>query len=252
MNVSAQESLVRRGELLLAGPFQPVRFTGDPEPDTLLNDLEAFPHAFVTACLMDRHITAERAWAIPLRLRERLGSFAFADLERLSREDCTSLFSRPQALHRYNDKMAGIFHAAIQRIGSTYQGEAARIWAGNPSSAAVVRRFLEFPGAGPKIATMAANILARGFKVPMSDHCSIDVSVDVHVRRTMRRLGLVRGGGDDLEIVYAAREISPLYPGVLDAPLWELGREWCRPTDPLCGKCPYHRGCPSANVGEKS
>ena len=50
-------------------------------------------------------------------------------------------------------------------------------------------RRLEFRGAGPKIATMAANLLARHLKVPFSDYYSIDISVDVQVRRVLSRLG---------------------------------------------------------------
>src|SRR5690554_7296394 len=64
-----------------------------------------------------------------------------------------------------------------------------RSWRGNPSSAAVVYRFLQFDGVGPKIATMATNILARDFKIPMSDYYSVDISTDVHILRVLRRSG---------------------------------------------------------------
>ena len=43
-------------------------------------------------------------------------------------------------------------HSAIHRSAETYKGNAARIWSGQPSSAEVMYRFLEFDGAGPKTA----------------------------------------------------------------------------------------------------
>ena len=128
---------------------------------------------------------------LPYRLGERAGSWELDDLAALPLESIVAHLLEPDALHRYPAKMAPIVHAALQRIANRYDGDASGIWAGSPSSAAIVRRFLEFDGCGPKIATMAANILVRDLRVPVSDKYSIDVSVDVDVRRVMRRLGLV-------------------------------------------------------------
>ncbi|MFN8524828.1 MAG: hypothetical protein U0821_17160 [Chloroflexota bacterium] len=89
-----------------------------------------------------------------------------------------------------------------------------------PSSATIVRRFLQFRGAGPKIATMAANILVRDFKIPVSDRYSIDISADVHVRRVFTRLRLIGRDASDEELIYRARELNPAYPGVFDLPIW--------------------------------
>jgi endonuclease-3 len=99
---------------------------------------------------------------------------------------------------------------------------------------------------GPKIATMAANALAREFKVPLSDHYSIDVSVDVHVRRVFARLGLVPSDSTGDQIVYRARALHPDFPGLLDFPAWEIGRTWCRPQRPDCAACYMTEICPSA------
>jgi len=69
--------LIKRGEELLAKPFQKIEFTGNSKADDLLNDLNDYPHAFVLACLMDRQIKAERAWLIPYEILKETRSFKF-------------------------------------------------------------------------------------------------------------------------------------------------------------------------------
>jgi endonuclease III len=247
MNVTTiRDILKKRGEELLEQPRKPSLFTCNVNADTLLNDIERYPHAFVVACLMDRQWQAEKCWAVPYRFKERLGSFEFSALKALSREKVVALFVEAPPLHRMKENMADIFHSAIQRIGEQYSGDASLIWQGQPSSATIVRRFLEFNGAGPKIATMAANILVREFKIPVSDKYSIDISPDVQVRRVFERLDLIREGASNEEITYTARELHPLYPGIFDMAAWEIGREWCRPRSPECERCYVQTHCPTA------
>jgi endonuclease III len=195
---------------------------------------------------MDRQIRAEKAWMVPHEIMIRLGSFQFGDLERLSLEQMRSLFLHPYAIHRFPDVMAMYFRSAVQRIGHQYSGRASAVWSGRPNSASIVRRFLEFEGVGPKIATMAANILVRDFKVPVSDRISIDISVDVQVRRVFTRLGLVADGASQDQLVYRARELNPTYPGIFDLSAWEIGRNWCKAGRPLCSACYMNDICPTA------
>lgn len=242
---SAVAALLKRGRAALAAPAGIYPFTHVPEADALLNDLQGYPHAFVLACLMDRQIKAEKAWMIPYRFQQSLGTFEFDRLRRLRQATVLSLMTTPEALHRYPQEMSRNFYEAVQRIHTKYEGDASRIWAGRPSSAAVVYRFLEFRGAGPKIATMAANLLARHLKVPFSDYYSIDISVDVQVRRVLTRLGLIETNDSPEQIIYKARALSPEFPGLLDLPTWEIGRQWCRPTRPFCEACYMKRVCPA-------
>ena len=140
--------------------------------------------------------------------------------------------------------MAGIFYDGIQRIHAEYDGDASKIWAGRPKSGVVVRRFLEFKGAGIKIATMATNILAREFKIELADYNCIDVSPDVHVGRVFTRTGLVRKDASNEEIVYRARELNPEYPGAFDMPCWEIGTKWCTERGmPKCQECYLGQYC---------
>lgn len=241
-----RDVLVTRGQALDARPAELIRFTGNEDADTLLNDLANHPHAFVIACLMDRRVKAERAWLVPFRFQQRFGTFTFSDLMTLSRRQVLTLFVQTPSLHFMNEMMAGVFYEAIQRIHTEYSDNAGMLWADTPSSAAIVRRFLEFNGAGPKIATMAANILVRDYKVAVSDKFSIDISVDVQVRRTFKRLGLSGKDASDEVLIYRARELHPTYPGIFDLSLWEIGRNWCRPTNPICTACYMQKLCPSA------
>ena len=237
------KKLLARGNKLINQPYRRIEFTKVAEADELLNDLANHSHAFVLACIMDRQIKAEKAWLIPHRFRLLLGNFEVGRLKRLSRQEIRDHF-RNNNLHRFNDQMADNFYYAIQDIEQKYDGFAANIWANSPRSAIIVRRFLQFKGVGVKIATMAANILARDFKIPMADKYCIDISPDVQVRRVFIRLGLISQHANNEELIYSARELNPDYPGVFDLSAWEIGRKWCRPKHPKCNDCYLFQYCP--------
>jgi len=232
--------LMQRATELWNQPTATVNFTNDPETNRFLNDIENYPHGFVLACIMDRQIFAEVAWAIPYKVCQYIGDFSFDGLKKISLSELEKLVR-----HRAQN-MAQYFHEAIQRIENMYGGDASRIWQGCPSSATIVRRFLEFSGVGPKIATMAANILVRELKVPVSDKFSIDISVDVHIRRVFKRLGLVRNEASDEEVIYTARELNPEYPGIFDLAVWEIGRNWCKAKSYNCTSCYMQKHCTTA------
>jgi len=241
------KKLLARGNKLLNQPYGTTEFTKVAEADELLNDLANHSHAFVLACIMDRQIKAEKAWLIPHRLRLLLGGFEFGRLKRLSRQKIRDYF-RDNKLHRFINQMADNFYYAIQDIEQKYNGFAATIWANSPRSATIVRRFLQFKGVGVKIATMAANILARDFKIPMADKYCIDISPDVQVKRVFIRLGLISQNSTNEELIYSARELNPDYPGIFDFSAWEIGRNWCRPTHPKCNDCYLFQYCPKVGI----
>lgn len=220
--------LIRRGEELLAQPYQKIEFTRNVVADELLNNLQSSPHAFVLACVMDRQIKAERAWMIPYQVSQELSSFTMETLLKNSLDDFTEIFTR-RSFHRFNTDMAKYFYLGIKRIHEQYHDDASNIWKNNPASASVVRRFLQIDGVGIKIATMAANILARDFKISLKERLCIDISPDIQVIRVFKRLGLIADNSSADELLYRARELNPEYPGIFDLSSWEIGRNWCRP-----------------------
>jgi endonuclease III len=234
--------IVELAERHFAVPKTKIDFTGHAEADKLLGDLKHHPHAFVLACLMDQQIRAEKSWITPYEVFSEIGASDIKTLSKIKEERYVKIFNRKN-LHRFNNKMALVFYNGIIKIKQDYEGNAALIWSRKPSSATIVNRFLEFKGAGPKIATMAANILARRYKIPFSDYYALDISPDIHVRRIMERLGYVSKNADKVQVINKARELNPEFPGIIDSLLWEIGKEYCRPTNPDCKACIICKAC---------
>lgn len=222
--------------------IQSVDFIADTEGNTYLNDIEKYPHLFVLACIMDQQVKAEKAWEIPIKIAKCINSYEFVDFAKLTLEDCKVIFSKNK-LHRFNDRQAKYFYEAIQKIKNEYQSYAANIWKDNPKSATLVLRFIEFEGVGIKIATMAANILVRQFKIKVEDKYSIDISPDVHIRKIFYRMGLINNRKNTEEIIYKARELNPDFPGIIDLATWKVGREYCFEKNPNCLECPIRQDC---------
>ena len=234
--------LIEKGNELFKQPYKYIEFNKNKESNKLLNNLKDFPHAFVLACVMDRQIKAERAWLIPYEISEEIEGFKFSRLLKVNQEEMIKIFKR-KSLHRFNKIMGKNFYLATRKIHNDYQDDASNIWKGNLKSAIIIRRFLGFNGVGIKIATMAANILAREFKIPMKDYINIDISPDVHVKRVFKRLGFISKDASNDDLIYCARELNPMYPGIFDLSCWEIGRYWCRPNKPICKKCYLSRYC---------
>ncbi len=233
--------LIRKGLEAFEKPH--LTWTDDPAANDFILDIGNHPHAFVLGCVMDKQIKEERAWRIPYEVSISVGGFEFSNLLKISPEGFKAIFSS-QKLHRFNNEMAKNFHSAVRRIHETYSDDASLIWGETPKSATVVKRFLQFEGVGVKIATAAANMLARDFGVPFEDLAGIDLSPDVHIRRVFNRLGFTENADSTDEVVYAARELNPEYPGVFDLPCFEIGKKWCRPKNPKCEECCLGGVCP--------
>jgi len=243
-----RDTLAAHGLQLFNTPGSQVHpFTTDPKADALVKDLERHPHAFVLACIMDQQYKSELVWAIPYRFQQKLGGdFSMDRLKRLSASEITSMMTSPVPLHRFATRVAGYFFDGVQKISRQYGDNASRIWRDKPRCSDVLTRFREFRGVGPKIAHMAVNCLVRELKVPLADYTVIDISADVHVLRVFGRLGLTPEGATRDEVIMRARELNPEFPGLLDYPAWEVGRNWCRPDFPACTSCYMQAGCATA------
>lgn len=214
-------------------------FTGSQAADDLI---QRSPEAFLLGVLFTQGVPAERAWAGPYLLQQRLGHL---DLRRLAVETDAvfAAVAEPPALHRFVKTLPRWVSAAAQRLLDDHDGSAAAIWADGTPLPEVVRRLQRFDGIGPKKAVMAAEILVRHFGVALSETRSGSVAYDVHVRRVFLRAGLVDEDSPQA-IREAAARACPQAPGTLDLATWLIGRDYCRPTEPRCDTCRLGKGCP--------
>jgi uncharacterized HhH-GPD family protein len=216
-----------------------ITFTSDPAANAFVRD---DPFAFLLAVISDMGMRAERAWALPYLLRQRLGYLSPTKVAANSEAVRAAIQQEPK-LHRFVNTVPAWLVKASQIIISRYGGDASALWSDIPTAVELRRRLEAFPGIGQKKAAMAAEILTRDLGKPLRDMSGGDVAYDVHLRRVFLRTGVAER--DSLNhMVAAARALNPDRPGALDLPAWDIGRRWCRPVNPDCPACPLNRACP--------
>ena len=233
-------ALLAHGEALAAQlKSGSIQFTPDPAANVLVRD-DAF--AFLLAVIADMGIRAERAWALPYLLRQRLGYLTPAGLAAHPEAVQAAVQQEPK-LHRFVNIVPSWLVQAAEIVLGHYGRDATALWSDNPTAIELRQRLEAFPGIGQKKAAMAVEILARDLTKPIRELGGGQVTVDVQVRRVFLRTGLAER--DDVnDMVTVARALNPDRPGALDLPAWDIGRRWCRPVNPDCPTCPLNRACP--------
>lgn len=200
------------------------------------------PEAFLIGVLFTQGLPAERAWAGPWLLSERLGHL---DLTRLAAEpdNVAEGVARRPALHRFVHTLPRWISGAASRVLAEYGGDARCIWPDGAHVLAVTERLLAFDGIGEKKAAMAVDLLTRALGVPLTGIECGTVAYDVHVRRVFLRTGLIERD-TSAAVNEAAAAACPEAPASLDLPTWLVGRQWCRPRRPECDLCRLGSVCP--------
>ena len=214
-------------------------FTSDPNANALL---ESDPNAFLLGLLFTQGIPAERAWAGPSALLERLGSI---EPEFLAGHPgpVRAAVQAPPMLHRFKETLPRWIVSAGRRIAVEYDGDSSNIWPAGDHVLDVTERLTRFDGIGRKKAVMGVEILVRHFGVALAGRECGQVAYDVQVRRVFLRTGMVDSDSRAAMEAAAARA-CPESPGTLDLAAWLVGRQWCRPREPLCDRCRLGPVCP--------
>jgi endonuclease-3 len=169
-------------------------------------------------------VAALRAYRI---LDERIG----VTVPRLSKATIAVIQRAIRSAGLYKQKGKGLKKLA-QVVAERYDGRLEPVLRGTDEDARTALQ--ELPRVGPKTADVILGVLGRP-----------TISVDTHVNRVSKRLGLAPSKGNYEKIRAALMQrfnredynIIPLY-------LMAHGRRTCRARRPLCPSCPVEKLCP--------
>ena len=221
-------------------PLKTSTFTPYPEVNKLNSE---DPFAFLVAACIDRGALAENCWCVPYWLREKLGHLEAERIAQLSVDELEAILRELPKKPRYPRQSAETILDCASQVVQRWNGAASQIW-NTTHVRDITARLQSIRGVGRGIAHMIVNILISDGKLrlPDSELKQIDVKPDIHVQRVFYRTGLAENQ-DAQSAINAARIAHRNYPGALDQPAWQIGREYCRPTSPRCGECPLERSC---------
>jgi uncharacterized HhH-GPD family protein len=122
-----------------------VTLSDDPAADLFLAE---DGNALLLGVLYDSQLATRRAFAVPLRLKERIGHF---DIMRLAAPDSVELveaFAMKPALHRFPRKFATLTQQLAAVIVTDYDGDAGRIWREADDVHVLADRLMHLPAFG--------------------------------------------------------------------------------------------------------
>ncbi len=214
-------------------------------------------NAFLLGVMFDKNINAEYAWEAAEWFNDSLGDSEEAktlwqsliDLDKLDKNRLIGFLKYGYggyAFHTHFNKFARLLPQAAAIMLDKYQGDPRNIWNNQRDIAEVRKRLEELPGIGPALSRMAVSILAIEYGLLGGKKAlpQIDIKPDILVMRVFRRTGLIKYTDKEKEAIAVAKICNPEFPGELDAPSWEIGRTWCKPTSPKCKECPITEVCP--------
>lgn len=201
------------------------------------------PYAFGIATCLDRGTKADIIWTIPFDIKNRLGHLDPHRIYEMPLGDLKDLFTNLPRRPRYINDAPRTLKEWTNIVVEECGGDASLVWSGRRASE-VKRTFQSIHGVGEGIANMAVLLIESAFGVRFSDldRRKMDIKPDVHTMRVLYRLG-VSDAQNALAALEAARQLSPNYPGEVDGALWNIGRTWCRPTNPICNVCCLNSVC---------
>jgi uncharacterized HhH-GPD family protein len=121
------------------------------------------PLALLVGFVLDQQVSVQKAFAGPLELKRRLGSFDAETIAGADPVDLERMFRQKPALHRFPGTMARRVQELCAAIVSEYGGDAARVWTEAKDGRDLERRLLTLPGIGELKARSLIAIVGKRF-----------------------------------------------------------------------------------------
>ena len=137
-------------------------FTGDDEADRLLAEE---PLALLVGFVLDQQVTVQKAFAGPLEIRRRLGTFDAAAIAGTDPGELEAVFRTRPAIHRFPGNMARRVQELCAAVAEEYGGRAERVWLEAETGKDLEKRLLDLPGIGPMKARSLIAILVKRYGV---------------------------------------------------------------------------------------
>lgn len=206
------------------------------------------PYAFAMATSLDRGTKAEIIWTIPFYVREHLGHLDPYKIAAMNRQQVYSIFMELPKRPRFMNDAPRTVQELSRMVIKDFNGDASKIWKGK-QAAEVKDTFRSIFGIANEISSLAVLLIEKAYGIRFSDldRTQMDIKADVHTMRVLYRLGLAPKQKEE-EAVATTRRLHPAYPGELDAPLWVIGRRWCKYQNPQCNHCKMIDICPKIGV----
>jgi len=134
-------------------------FTDDDDANALI---ATDPLALLVGFALDQQVTVQKAFAGPLVIRDRLGTF---DAQTLATADLEPVFRTRPAVHRYPRVMAERVHALAEHLVERYDGDAARVWTDAADAGELRANLAALPDFGQMKVKSLGAVLAKRFGV---------------------------------------------------------------------------------------
>ena len=193
------------------------------------------PFKVLVMTVLTQNCTDVAALRAYRRLHEKIGVSA----EQLSTANVRRIERAIRQAGLYKQKAKGI-HQFARIINERYSGKLDPILRGDLDEA--LAELQQLPQIGPKTADVLLSVFGRP-----------TVSVDTHVNRVSKRLGLAKPK-DNYERTRSSlmKLFKELDYRAIPLLFMTLGREVCRARRPLCPKCPVERLCPYPRKTKKA